>query len=167
MRLFSVKRALTLFLVNRVLAGTRCFGAKRRLLNGIGHSLGLGTSVVGPVFLTGTLITGEDCWIGRNLQIHGNGTVRLGKRCDLGPDVTFLTGGHTIGGKNRRAGPGERYEIRVGDGCWIGARCTLGRNVSVGRGSVIAACAGVFRDVPPNTLAAGLPAREIRRLHED
>lgn len=160
------KRMLVMFLVNRVLAGTRCFETKRRLLNAIGHSLGAGTRIVGPFFCTGHLTAGEGCWLGRDLTIHGNGTVVLGNGCDLGPDVTFLTGTHTIGTPKRRAGEGTNGTIRVGDGCWIGARATLVSGVTVGHGSVLAACACAAADIPPDTLAGGVPARPIRGLHE-
>lgn len=156
-----------LFLVNHVLAGTRCFRQKRWILNRIGFSVGEGTRVVGPIFCTGTLSVGKHCWIGRNLTIHGNGQVEIGDNCDLGPEVMFLTGGHIVGKEQRRAGTGQSYAIRVEDGCWIGARVTLGKEITVGRGSVCAACACVMKNLPPNTLVGGVPAERIRSLYEE
>lgn len=41
-------------------------------------------------FCTGTLCIGANCWIGRNLTVHGNGSVIIGDNCDIAPDVTFL-----------------------------------------------------------------------------
>lgn len=164
MKFRSLKRRLALFCVNSIFAGTRAFGVKRKLLRAAGFRIGEGTKVVGPVFCTGTLSIGPDCWIGRNLMVHGNGSVEIGANCDLAPDVTFLTGGHAIGESTRRAGAGETYRIRVGNGCWIGARATLGRNITLGDGSVVAACACVVSDVPTNMLAGGVPAKTIREL---
>lgn len=166
MTVASVQRAVVLFLVNHLYSGTRCFERKRKLLNTVGFSLAEGTRLVGPVFCTGTLTAGRNCWIGRNLTIHGNGAVLLGEGCDIGPDVTFLTGSHRIGGTERRAGPGQTDTIRVEDGCWIGGRATLLNPITIGKGSVVAACACVVKDVPENTLAGGVPARTIRIIHE-
>jgi maltose O-acetyltransferase len=43
----------------------------------------------------------------------------------------------------------------VGDGSWLGARCTVLGGVSIGAGSVIGAGVTVASDVPPNTLMTG------------
>lgn len=160
------KRWLVYFLVNHIYAGTRCFQKKRRMMNAIGHNLGEGTKLVGPVFCTGILQTGRDCWIGRNLTIHGNGQVILGNNCDVGPDVMFLTGGHLPGGPHRRAGLGITEDIHVEDSCWIGARATLLPGFRMGAGSILAACGCGVREISPNTLAGGVPAKRIRDCHE-
>lgn len=162
MTLTGLKRAWVYYRVNRFYAGTRCFEKKRRLLNSIGHSLGQGTKIVGPLFCTGRLVAGENCWIGRGLTVHGNGTVTMGDCCDIGPDVTFLTGSHELGDANRRAGKGKTFDVTLGSGVWVGARSTVMANV--GSGSVIAACGCVTGPVEENTLAGGVPAKPIRKL---
>ena len=88
----------------------------------------------------------------------------IGDNCDVAPDVTFLTGGHRIGGHDRRAGLGERYQITIGSGVWLGARSTCCGEISVGDGSVVAACACVVGDVPEDVLVGGVPAGVIREL---
>lgn len=155
-----------MWLLNR-LSGTKFFGIKRKLLISAGHEVGENTKIVGPIFCTGTLHIGTDCWIGRCLSVEGNGHVHIGDCCDIAPQVTFFTGGHKIGNADRRAGSGETYTIRIGNGTWIGGRASLVREVSVGSGCVVAACACVCADVPDNTLAGGVPAKRIRDLcHE-
>lgn len=160
----SVKKRIVIYMVNHVLAGTRFFSAKRKLLRSIGCEIGENTKIVGPIHNTGTLRIGANCWIGCNLTIHGNGTVTIGDNCDIAPDVTFLTGGHRVGDHNRRAGNGESYHITLGSGVWVGGRATFLRTVSIGDGSVIAACACVPKDVPADTVVAGVPARVIKEL---
>lgn len=159
-----MKRIFVTYLVNHIYVGTSHFEVKRKLLNSIGYEIGEGTKVVGPVFCTGHLKVGKHCWIGCGLKVHGNGTVVLGDHCDLAPEVMFLTGGHEIGNTSHRAGTGETYEIEVGSGTWIGARTTIGRNVKIGSGCVIAACTCVMSSVESNTLVGGVPAQEIRTL---
>lgn len=164
MNLGSIKRICVMFCVNHIFAGTHSFRLKRRLLHSIGHEIGENTKVVGPVVCTGKLKIGRECWIGRELHVEGNGAVEIGDRCDIAPGVMFLTGGHEIGDGKRRAGQGETYVIRVGNGTWIGARATIMKQVSIGDGCVIAACACVGADVPEHTLVGGVPARPIREL---
>lgn len=166
MKLLSLKRHLAMFCVNHVFAGTRFFGIKRKLLRAAGYEIGSGAKIVGPLVCTGVLKIGTDCWIGRDLTVHGNGTVEIGDNCDLAPGVMFLTGGHAIGGPERRAGSGETYIIRVGSGSWIGARATVVRDVRIGEGCVIAACACVVSNIGDHTLAGGVPARVIRELRD-
>lgn len=167
MKLKTIKRILVEFIVNHLLAGTRFYSAKRRLLLAIGYEIGEHTKIVGPLHSTGKLRIGENCWIGRDLTVHGNGTVVIGNNCDIAPDVTFLTGGHRIGDAARRAGQGETYTITVGNGVWIGARSTMMKNISVGDGAVVAACACVAHNVPSNTLVGGVPAKVLRELRQN
>ncbi|HEV2353475.1 MAG TPA: acyltransferase, partial [Puia sp.] len=56
--------------------------------------------------------------------------------------------------------------IRVEDNCWIGSNAIVVAGVTIGRHSVIAAGSVVTRDVPPYSVAAGNPARIIRRYDE-
>lgn len=170
LRIFrSLKRRTILFLVNKVFSGTNphLFNLKRILLNSIGYNIGQGTKIVGPIYCTGKLTTGTQCWIGTNFVIRGNGTVILGNNIDVGPDVTILTGSHQIGTHQRRAGKGVNCTIKVGNGCWIGGRSVLLNSVTIGDGSVVAAGAVVVSDVPQDIIAGGVPAKLIRGLNNE
>ena len=52
-------------------------------------------------------------------------------------------------------------------GCYLGAQCVILPGVRVGRGSFVAAGAVVTEDVPEGVLAAGVPARVIRKLDQE
>lgn len=54
--------------------------------------------------------------------------------------------------------------IVIEDNCFIGARSIILKGVTVGSGSVIGAGSVVVRDIPPGVVAAGNPARVVRRL---
>lgn len=161
-----IKRKLYLFFVNKIFAGTnpKFYEIKRKMLNAIGYNIGVGTRVVAPIECYGKLIVGKNTFIGKNFKINGNGTVILGNNCDIAPEVTFQTGGHQIGTANRRAGKGKNYTQTVGDGVWIGGRSTIINNISIGKGSVIAGCACVTKNVPENVIAGGVPAKIIKEL---
>lgn len=166
LHLNGIHRTVNLFLINHVFTGTKPFACKikRRLLAAIGCTIGEGTTIVGPIECRGIITVGKNCWIGKNCKINGNGTVWIGDNCDLGPEVTFQTGGHEIGDRCRRAGMGEIYHQVVGAGTWIGGRSTICNNSQIGNSCVVAACTCVIRDIPDNTLVGGVPAKIIRRL---
>lgn len=164
--LLGLKRKLALFLVNHVLCGTnpKHWEKKRALLNWIGHDIGEGTKIVGPVEIYGTLHTGKNVWLGTGFKIHGLGNVTIGNNCDIGPEVVCLTGSHKIGNAVRRAGAGITEDINIGNGCWIGGRSTIVGGSKIGASSVVAAAGLVVKDMPENTLAGGVPAKIIHRL---
>lgn len=53
-------------------------------------------------------------------------------------------------------------ETRIGRHCFIGARSFIMPGVTIGDGSIVAACSVVTRDVPPRSIVAGNPARVIK-----
>ena len=121
-RLKRIKRRVLIKLVNTFFSGTRTcfFSVKRYLLREAGFEIGDGTNIVGPVEISGNLVVGKNCWIGKNMKVNGNGTVIICDNCDVAPEVTFQTGGHQIGEERRRAGKGENYTQLVGscDNSW-------------------------------------------------
>jgi len=162
----KIKKLICLFLINKFLSTTRFFKLKSYLLNFCGIKIGRNTKIVGPLFIGSQVnfVVGDNCWIGKNLHIEGNGTVIIKDNCDLAPDIMFITGSHEIGNKFRRAGKGIEYKIIVDKGCWIGARSTIVGNITVNEGSVVAASALVNKNVEKNTIVAGIPIKEIREL---
>jgi maltose O-acetyltransferase len=168
MRIKTIINRFRFHLVNHLLAGTDRYALKRKLLMKTGVKIGRGTKIVGPFYCSGDLTIGEDCWIGRDFTVHGNGSVVIGDRCDFGPEVALLTGGHEIGDRERRAGTGVSYKITIGNGVWVGARATIYNNINIGDSAVIAACACVREPVGNDTMVGGVPAKPIMELsHED
>ena len=166
LHLNGIIRKSNLFLINKVFTGTGKFNCemKRKLLKAIGCYIGENTVIVGPIDCRGKLTVGKNCWIGKNLKINGNGNVIIEDNCDLGPEVTFQTGGHCIGDSERRAGDGLIFSQKVGSGTWIGGRTTICNETKIGKGCVVAGCGCVVCDVPDNTLVGGVPAKKIRSL---
>jgi acetyltransferase-like isoleucine patch superfamily enzyme len=120
-------------------------------------------------------------WSGtRRTLISGWGKIRFGDRCFVnvgttiiaveeiivGDDVAFAnevyvmdSDSHGVEGRPHRQAP-----IRIGNGCWIGARAMILPGVTLGDRVLVAAGAVVTRDVPADSLVAGNPARVIRAL---
>lgn len=162
----AIKKRWVLYWVNKVYKGTAHFKRKRKLLQSIGWKIGEGTKIVAPIEVCGKIIIGDNCWIGKNLRVNGNGTVTIGNNCDIAPEVTFQTGGHKIGSADRRAGDGYIFNQSVGDGSWIGGRATILNNTTIGKSCVVAGCSCVVKDVEDNCLVGGVPAKVIRKLDD-
>ena len=56
--------------------------------------------------------------------------------------------------------------ITIGDHCWLCSGVTVCGGVTIGAGSIIAAGAVVTRDIPPHSIAAGVPAQVLRQISE-
>lgn len=158
-------------LINLFLWGlppSRLFAFRRAFLRagGINASEGVCFCGRGWVYGRGRLNIGRNTWLSPGVVVHTHveAEITIGDRCDIGPSVEFITGSHRIGPPSRRAGSGTAQSIRVGNGCWIGAGARILGGVTIGDGVVVAAGAVVTRDIPPHTLAAGVPARIKRDL---
>jgi len=109
---------------------------------------------------------GSNSLIGEYNVIRGQGGVRIGDRVYTSPMVQLVAVNHVFDD------PGRPFieqgitaqGITVEDDVWIGSGSVVTDGVTIGKGSVIAAGSVVTRDVPPYTVAAGIPARVIREI---
>jgi len=150
-----------------------CNRVRTALLRAAGAQIGNQSLIQGPVRFTGLrdccrlLIIGDYTIITGPLHCDLGAEVRIGNGVRIGHDVSLLTVSHAIGRESLRAGLSEAWPIEIGDGAWLASRVTVLPRVRIGAGAVVAAGAVVTRDVPPNTLVAGVPARVIRELQLD
>ena len=90
--------------------------------------------------------------------------IRIGRHCQLGPNLQLLTPIHPLEPEPRREGWEAAEPITIGDNVWIGGGASIMPGVSIGDDSVIGAGSVVTRDVPPRSLAVGSPAKVLRTL---
>lgn len=107
---------------------------------------------------------GEGCFINHRVFLDNAAEVVIERNVSFGPDVVVITGSHAIGHGERRAGQQQAAPVRIGEGAWIGASATILPGVVIGSGALVAAGSLVTRDVRPDTLVAGVPARCVREL---
>jgi acetyltransferase-like isoleucine patch superfamily enzyme len=112
------------------------------------------------------LSIGPGCHITGPLHIDLTAPVTIGARVYMGYDVMLITADHELGDAAQRCGPRVFREIHIGDGVWLGSRVVILPGVRVGNGAVVAAGAVVARDVPPNALVGGVPAKLLRDLED-
>lgn len=101
--------------------------------------------------------------VGMYNVIWGQGGVRIGNDCLLGPQVTIVSENHvtTNAHKPIREQGESRSEVAIGNDVWIGAGATILAGSTIGDGAVVAAGAVVRGVVEPLTIVGGVPARII------
>lgn len=116
------------------------FGSDIRIFRGATLSLG-------NVYLNGfiQIICAENISIGNNVAIARDVIIRD-------------TDAHMVlDGRNKTS-----KEVIIGDNVWIGTRAIIMKGVHIGNGAIVAAGSVVTKDVPSNTIVAGVPAKIIR-----
>lgn len=135
-----------------------------------GLRIGPRSLVFGRIEFTGTrqlqerLRIGADTFINAHFFVDVNSEVEIGDRVSIGHHVTLITADHELGPAAKRAGPMRSSPVVVGDGCWIGAGCTILPGVRLGKSSIVAAGSLVSGNVPDNKLVGGVPARPLKSL---
>lgn len=98
-------------------------------------------------------------FINHGARIHAFDRITIGNGVFIGDDVAIRdSDGHNIVGSNKQM----TMPIIIEDHVWIGAKVTIIKGVTIGAGAVVAAGAVVTKDVPANTLVAGVPARIVK-----
>ncbi|KAI9807789.1 MAG: hypothetical protein M1825_005094 [Sarcosagium campestre] len=127
--------------------------------------------VESPVFVDyGTNVElGRNVYINFNCVILDTCKVRIGSRTMLGPNVSLYSGTHPLDPalRNGTKGPELGKEINIGEDVWIGGSVVILPGVTVGNGATIGAGSVVTKDVPAYHVAAGNPARVIRKIETE
>ena len=133
----------------------------------LGREIPEGLTVLAPVYFDygGYTRFGKGTFVNHGCYFMDGGGITIGENVFIGPFCGFYTASHPLDSTRRNEGLERALPITVGDNCWFGANVTVLQGVTVGAGSVIAAGSVVTRDVPENSLAAGVPA-EIRKKIE-
>ncbi|MEO1428866.1 MAG: acyltransferase [Cyanobacteria bacterium J06633_8] len=109
-------------------------------------------------------------FIGVGASVAGPGNVKIGKRCLIAARCGIFANNHKYADPFKYiADQGVTCQgITIEDDCWLGHAVTVIDGVTIGKGSVIGAGAVVTKDIPPYSIAVGMPARVIKsRLPED
>jgi acetyltransferase-like isoleucine patch superfamily enzyme len=133
--------------------------------------IGAGTLLEPGCWLTlapeGEIEIGEGCFLNRNTMIAAQRRVVIG-------DHTMLGNGCFLGDAEHRFDDPEKPvtwqgftskgPVVIGPNCWFGVNCVVTSGVRIGERCVIGANSVVTRDLPDRVVAAGAPAKMIRKI---
>lgn len=100
--------------------------------------------------------------IGENSVLMGQGGIQIGDYCLIANNSILTTATHKIGGLYFNNVTTKK--ITLESNVWVGCHATILPGVTIGKNSIVAAGAVVNRDVPPNTVVAGVPAKAIKTI---
>ncbi|KAJ5295292.1 hypothetical protein N7508_010113 [Penicillium antarcticum] len=109
---------------------------------------------------------GEGVFINFNCVFIDTCPIIIGARTMFGPNVSLFSGTHPLDPalRNGTEDPELGRPIRIGEDCWLGGNVIVLAGVTIGKGATIGAGSVVTKDVPAFHVAAGNPARIIRRI---
>ncbi|HEX6097608.1 MAG TPA: acyltransferase [Thermoanaerobaculia bacterium] len=108
------------------------------------------------------LAVGDYAFIGTGAEIDVAESVAIGAHTLIAPNVFITDHTHNAAAGLRLDEQGSRSApVVIGADAWIGTRAVILPGVTIGDGAIVGAGAVVTKDVPPNTIAAGVPAKVI------
>ncbi|SHM18384.1 DapH/DapD/GlmU-related protein [Chitinophaga sp. CF418] len=154
----------TLALSPALNAATDIDEVRRILSEIIGSPLDDSTTIFAPFHTNfGRFINiGKHVFINHACSFLDMGGISLEDHVLIGPKVNLITENHPLDPANRRGMLCK--PILIKRNAWIGAGATILPGVTVGENAVVAAGAVVSRDIPDNTVVAGIPAKIIKQI---
>lgn len=112
----------------------------------------------------GYIRIGQNCSVNSFCHFSGQAGIDIGDNVLLATQCVLITANHNLDRTDISiAEQGEtRAPIRIEDDCWLGAGVKVLAGVTIGKGSVIGAGAVVNKDIPPYSIAVGVPAKVIK-----
>lgn len=118
----------------------------------LGHKIGESVYIASDVVITQNFV-------------YDRGSLYVGDRVSIAPRVTLVLASHPNASHIRSViVGGGKNTIRIKNDVWIGANTIILNGVTLGEGAIIGAGSVVTKDVPPYTIVAGNPAKEIRKI---
>lgn len=108
---------------------------------------------------------GNDVLINNSCFFEGGKGIKIGDWVQFAHSVSVISQNHSFDRRDieikKQGFSGSRVDI--GDDVWLGAKVTVLPGVKIGKGAVIGANSVVTDDIPPYSVAVGVPARVIKK----
>ena len=122
---------------------------------------GDGTSIYHNSYVYGDVHVGNNTWIGPFTMLDGSGGLVIGDSCSISAGVQIYTHDTVEWALSGGRADADRAPVAIGNNCYIGSQTVIAKGVTIGDHSVVGACSFVNRDIPPFTLAFGVPCRIV------
>lgn len=100
---------------------------------------------------------GDDVSIGCNVTLEAQAPIYIGDLTPIAPGVIIVTANHDMSKRIRINSP-----VKIGSNCWLGAGVIVLPGVTIGDGALVGAGSIVTKDLPPEMICVGVPARPLR-----
>lgn len=162
------------------------FTLESKIANPFKHSnitIGMQTLCMGELLLiaeAAQISIGSWCYVGPNTKIWSLASIKIGDRVFISHNVhIFDNNSHSLSAQERHdrfkelrlhgkhlVNENIKYQpVIIEDDVWIGFNVAILKGVTIGRGAIIGACTVVTHDIPPYTIFAGNPQRQIGVSH--
>ena len=119
--------------------------------------------VEGPYRPENRIQISDGVWIGAGCEFNIQQSVQIGEGTLIAAGCRFIDNNHGVQGDLPiRSQSNTSTPIQIGKNCWLGANVIVLEGVTLGDGVIVGAGAVVTKDVPPQTVVAGVPARILR-----
>lgn len=139
-------------------------GSGAVIVAGDGYRTNISSIKMGPI--EGRIDIGNDVLVMNGVRISSAKSITIGDGCMLA-NFCYLTDSDWHDIHDRTSAPGGCAPIVLERGAWIGDSAIVCKGVRVGENSIVGAGAVVTKDVPPNVIVAGNPARVVKKLDPD
>jgi len=109
---------------------------------------------------------GQYVFINSHCYFMDGANITIGDHVFIGPYCGLYTANHPLQFKPRNDGLEKALPITIKNNCWLGANVSVMPGVTIGSGCVIASGAVVTKDMPDNTLIAGVPAKAVKKINQ-
>ena len=109
---------------------------------------------------------GKHCYIGYKFTVLTGANIKIGDNVLMASNVTITSENHGMDPESEipyMDQPLICKPVSIGDGTWIGQNVTILPGVDIGKKCVIAAGSVVTKSVPDYCVAAGVPAKVVKR----
>ncbi|MEZ5045884.1 MAG: acyltransferase [Chitinophagaceae bacterium] len=109
---------------------------------------------------------GNHVYIAYGNWIQGSTDIIIQDEVMFGPKSNIISGNHTRKDGSFRYGGNKYAPIIIESGAWVAGSCAVLAGAKLGKGSVLGANSVLNKEVPPNCLYAGNPAKFIKEIHD-